>query len=87
MVKHLLGHFTAAKSVLSPPEQQYEDILWAGATGTYKEIRGDNGWMEDLGAANAQSGGPHGDGGAGVEGQEGEKREEEGLGGQSKVVW
>lgn len=77
MVKHLLGHFTAAKSVLSPPEQQYEDILWAGATGTYKEIRGDNGWMEDLGAANAQSGGPHGDGGGGsggTGGREGGRR-------------
>lgn len=55
MVKHLLGHFSAAKSVLSPLEQQYEDIFWAGATGTYKKIRGDNGWMEDFGAANAQS--------------------------------
>lgn len=48
MVKHLLGHFSVAKSVLSPPEQQYEDIFWAGAKGTYKEIRGDNGSMEDL---------------------------------------
>lgn len=26
--------FRAAKSILSPPEQQYEDILWSGATGT-----------------------------------------------------
>lgn len=52
-----------AKSVLSPLEQQYEDIFWAGEKGTYKEIRGDNGWMEDLEAANAQSGGPHGVGG------------------------
>lgn len=62
IVKHLLGQFTAAKSILSPPEQQYEDIFWAGATGTYQEIRGDNGWMEFLGAANAQSGGLQRDG-------------------------
>lgn len=75
-MKHLLGHFTAAKSVLSPPEQQYEDIFWAGVTGTYQEIRGDNGWMEVLGAANAQSGRLHKDGErrGGTGGREGGRR-------------
>lgn len=71
-MKHLLGHFSAAKSVLSPPEQQYEGIFWAGVTGTYQEIRGDNGWMKVLGAANAQSGGCT-EMGKGGEGPEGEK--------------
>lgn len=43
--------------------------------------------MEDLGAANAQSGGPHGDGDRKGGTGGGRRREEEGLGGQRKVVW
>lgn len=44
--------------------------------------------MEDLGAANAQSGGLHGDeGGKGGRGRREEGGRGEGVGGQRKVVW
>lgn len=69
---------------LSPPQPQYKDIFQPGVTGPYQKIRGDNGWVEVLEAANRGSVGLCTE--MRIRG-EGEKESRKCLGGQGIVVW